>query len=283
MTPHSSLQMCMISSIAINVLMVIMIGAWIGFDWENIHDALFGSTNRKTPLHVMVKGNMSGDAVALTEESVCISCDYLGDTVLAHETLYSDVVITGCEHKLCCLKDQEIRNFLRSIMNGKESNSMTKTSLGWWKNRPSSAHFYMDKDTPIKNKNLRWKLADSHDAAFEQDIELLNKTHMKVNSAGLYYVYSATTFDLGSRGLISPFYQTLDKSHIELGNTEDPFLVYHKLSGSILKNKHTIFMSGIFLLEKDYGISIALSKDGQQFLDTSSIMKNYIGIYKIYL
>lgn len=282
MTACSTVQKCVISSVVANVLMIIIFGSTlIGLHWETIYGTILKLSNRKTPL--LVKGNVSGDAVGLTKESVCMSCDYLGDTVLAHETLYSNVITTECEHKLCCLKDREIRNFLQSINDVKESNSLTRTSLGWWRNRPSSAHFYMDKETPIRDNNLQWTLADSHETAFAQGIELLNKTYMKVNSSGLYYIYVATTFDLGSRELISPFYQMLSISHPEQKNTGKSTLVFHKISGPNLKKQQTIFMSGIFPLMKDYQIFSELSKDGHQFLDTSAVLKNYIGVYKLHL
>lgn len=99
MTAYSPFQKCLISLTFVgNVLIIILGSAWIGLHWEN-----------------MDKRNVSGDAIGLTKDSVCMSCDYLGDTVLAHETLYSDVITTECENKLCCLKDGEIRNFLQSV------------------------------------------------------------------------------------------------------------------------------------------------------------------------
>lgn len=104
MPAYSPFQKCLISLTFVgNVLIIILGSAWIGFNFWN----------RKTPL--MDKRNVSGDAIGLTKDSVCMSCDYLGDTVLAHETLYSDVITTECENKLCCLKDGEIRNFLQSV------------------------------------------------------------------------------------------------------------------------------------------------------------------------
>lgn len=278
MTDYSPFQKCLISLTFVgNVLIIILGSAWIGLHWETI---FLNFWNRKTPL--MDKRNVSGDAIGLTKDSVCMSCDYLGDTVLAHETLYSDVITTECENKLCCLKDGEIRNFLQSINDLKESNSLTKTSLGWWRNRPNSAHFYMDKDTPVKDKDLQWMLADSQETAFAQGIELLNKTYMKVNSVGLYYIYAATTFDLGSRELISPFYQILRKSHPKQTNTGDESLVFHKISGLTLEKQQTIFMSGIFFLMKNHQISSELSEGGHKFLDTSAVLKSYIGAYKLH-
>lgn len=279
MIAYLTVQKCAISSVVANVLMIIILGiTLIGFHWEAIRGTIFKLSNRKTPL--LVKGNASGDEVGLTKESVCMSCDYLGDNVLAHETLYSDVITTECEHKLCCLNDREILNFLQSINDVKESNSLTMTSLRWWRNRPSSAHFYMDQDTPIKDKNLQWTL-ESHETAFAQGIELLNKTYMKVNSRGLYYIYVATTFDLGSREQISPFYQTLSSSHPKWEFRDQ--LVFLKISGSKLKKQQTMFGSGIFYLKKDDRIFSELSKDGHQFLDTSAVLKNYIGVYKLHM
>lgn len=111
MPAYSPFQKCLISLTFVgNVLIIILGSAWIGLHWETI---FLNFWNRKTPL--MDKRNVSGDAIGLTKDSVCMSCDYLGDTVLAHETLYSDVITTECENKLCCLKDGEIRNFLQSV------------------------------------------------------------------------------------------------------------------------------------------------------------------------
>ena len=102
---------CVGLSIVINVLLIISSAVVISLNWEIIHKTVFSSphTNSAVPL--------SGDDAESNTDSVCVSCDYLGEQVRVNDTEYADIVKTNCGNKLCCLNDREIQHFLKAVGN----------------------------------------------------------------------------------------------------------------------------------------------------------------------
>jgi hypothetical protein len=129
---------------------------------------------------------------------------------------------------------------------------------------------------------LRWKADDTYGTAFAQDIVLINGTHMEINQEGYYFIYTATTFDHSGQDTVATLYQRLVKFHPMLPITGDVELIFSKFGGSRESDRHhTNFLAGVFKLTPKYRISSSLSLNAHRFLDKSSFIKNYIGIYKL--
>ncbi|XP_062568728.1 uncharacterized protein LOC134230879 [Saccostrea cucullata] len=283
---NNSGQVCkiiVIISCVINLLLAIVFGFLLALNWENVGAYFRFKTDT---LQQEIIGNVSGDGELQTKDSVCFSCDYLGNSVSVNETLYDKIVTTDCQHKLCCIKNSVIHDFVQATLNqnnDKGNNSSIRDSFTWWRNRPHSAHLYLDRDNSVTKENkLRWITDDSYGTAFAHDIELMNGTHMRIKKGGIYFIYSSTTFDHTGQDTVETLYQSIIKYHPMLPKTGDVDLIFSKFGGSPESDRHhTNFLAGVFELQKDYRIASPLSQSGHKFLDKSSVIKNYFGIYKL--
>nr|ADG85257.1 Fas ligand-like protein [Ostrea edulis] len=275
----------MIFSCAVNVVLAIVFGVLVGLNWDKLLDNYFRFSNSETPQSVIGNATVSGKAITI-RDSVCFSCDYLGSGVSVNETLYEEIVTTDCKHKLCCIKDKVIHDFVIATQNENnenENSSSIRDSFAWWRNRANSAHFYLDREIPVSKENkLRWKADDTYGTAFAQDIVLVNGTHMRIKQDGIYFIYTSTTFDHSRQDTVETIYQSLIKYHPYLPKTGDVDLVFSKFGGSRESDRHhTNFLAGVFKLEPGFLIASSLSQRGHVFLDASSPIKNYIGLYKL--
>lgn len=104
----------MIFSCAVNVVLAIVFGVLVGLNWDKLLDNYFRFSNSETPQSVIGNATVSGKAITI-RDSVCFSCDYLGSGVSVNETLYEEIVTTDCKHKLCCIKDKVIHDFVIAV------------------------------------------------------------------------------------------------------------------------------------------------------------------------
>lgn len=65
----------------------------------------------------------------ISNSSVCLFCDYLGDTVKKNETLYDDIYRTSDQRKLCCFRNRVIHDFVRAVS---ETESRTANHMIEW-------------------------------------------------------------------------------------------------------------------------------------------------------
>lgn len=284
--PCHTPKTCLIISCGINFALAITVGV-LAFIYHNLDQETVQNKDLKPLTNTapqLLQANVSlGDEL---QSSVCFNCDYLGEDVNVNETLYDGIYTAGQQSKLCCLKDMAIQEFIRGIQN--EDNHIgnansVRNSFHWWRVRPCAAHLYLDRKNSISKENkLRWVDRDSFGTAFTKDIELHNATHLEIKQSGNYFIYSSTTFDHSKETDVETFYQSLTKFHPLLPRTGDVDLVFSKFGGSKTSDKHhSNFLAGVFELQRGYLVSSSLSQSAHNFLDKSSQVNNYFGLFKL--
>lgn len=53
--------------------------------------------------------------VSLSKDSVCVSCDHLGDDVRAKDTLYDVIERSQCGNKLCCYRHGDVGSLIHRV------------------------------------------------------------------------------------------------------------------------------------------------------------------------
>ena len=116
---------CLMVSCAINVALIIAIIfiLVLGGHFNDIDDLEDYEVNvQSSAIH---QTNSSYDG-GMSNSSVCLFCDYLGDTVNKNETLYEDIYRTSDQRKLCCFRNRVIHDFVRAV-----SETESRTIDGW--------------------------------------------------------------------------------------------------------------------------------------------------------
>lgn len=105
----SRLKTVLIISLLLNlILLSVCLGLRLW--WRNNHDT---SVNDGA-LHGE-RCYSFGSEVNLSKDSVCVSCDHLGDDVRAEDTLYDVIVSSKCGNRLCCYRDRDIWSLIHTV------------------------------------------------------------------------------------------------------------------------------------------------------------------------
>ena len=119
---------CLMVSCVINVALIIAIIfiLVLGGHFNDVDDLEDYEVNvQSSAIH---ETNSSYDG-GISNSSVCLFCDYLGDTVNENETLYEDIYRTSDQRKLCCFRNRVIHDFVRAVS---ETESRTANHMIEW-------------------------------------------------------------------------------------------------------------------------------------------------------
>lgn len=221
----------------------------------------------------------------------CVSCDYLGQNLVAANTLYTEVVTVNCgdEHRLCCYNDTGLQRFIFSAANVRntelsENKAYLNDSLITWRNRENAAHLYLNTSKPLSHDSYaRWQATDRLGSAFiSSGIYLARDSNtIQVSAKGKYYIYSSVKILEGYTAESENFNIILGRKRKSTFNSPLEKL-QRKQFKNIKRDQHEfVSFQGIFYLEAEYEVGVDVHNNSRNLIDVSSSLSNYFGIYKV--
>uniref|UniRef100_K1QEP1 Uncharacterized protein n=1 Tax=Magallana gigas TaxID=29159 RepID=K1QEP1_MAGGI len=135
-----------------------------------------------------------GSEVNLSKDSVCVSCDHLGDDVRAEDTLYDVIVSSKCGNRLCCYRDRDIWSLIHMVLEIPDQRSTEGGDLTWWYNRPDAAHLFLDHSLSPP----QWSPNNVPGVSFTN--LPFNNNRISIQREGLYFVYAVFSLDFSNFG-----------------------------------------------------------------------------------
>lgn len=213
--------------------------------------------------------------VNLSKDSVCVSCDYLGDDVTAKDTLYDVILRSKCGNKLCCYKDKDVGSLIHRILEIQDHRPTEDGDLAWWYNRSDAAHLFLD----LSLSSPQWSANSVPHVSFT-NLPIKNN-RIEIQNEGLYYVYAVFSVDFSKFSRVIPqFYHNITSQHPLLKRT-GPELHFMSKHGGFTKsgqNHHSSFLSGIIHLRRGLEIATQISLHS---LINDTKYSNYFGVFKL--
>ncbi|XP_061194218.1 uncharacterized protein LOC133202417 [Saccostrea echinata] len=219
--------------------------------------------------------------IKLTEDSVCVSCDELGDSVEAKETLYQFIMKTKCGARFCCYKDKDLKAFISKILElpGQRSTTGNMANLQqnfhWWSNRSNAAHLFLNHTSSPP----QWTASNIPGFSFSN--LPITENRLQIQREGIYYVYAAFSLNLSKCGPgIPQMYHNITSQHPLLKNTGPELHFMNKYGGFARsgKTRHTSFLSGILHLRRGFEVATQISTSS--FLDQTKY-SNFFGLFAL--
>ncbi|KAL3859239.1 hypothetical protein ACJMK2_009468 [Sinanodonta woodiana] len=248
--------------------------------------ACLGIIIGKRPLHEIEKCPLLQLPSEDLKDSVCITCDYLGSTLKAEDTLFH--IIAPCGHRFCCLRNSRFQKFLLLVLQEeyfKEATSRSLTSENYadvyesleiWRSRDIAAHLYVNV-TSLPEK-LTWTTDGGFGSAFLSGITLTQESRLMVPRAGYYFIYSVVTFNC--QDSLKPRPHLINRQHAGRPKAGVQQLLMSKSSECGPDGSYTSFLSGVLELKRHDEISVNLTDDSLSSIHTSSLF-SFFGIYVI--
>lgn len=265
----SKLKTVLIISLLLNlILLSVCLGLRLW--WRNNHDT---SVNDGA-LHGE-RCYSFGSEVNLSKDSVCVSCDHLGDDVRAEDTLYDVIVSSKCGNRLCCYRDRDIWSLIHTVLEIPDQRSTEGGDLTWWYNRPDAAHLFLDHSLSPP----QWSPNNVPGVSFT-NLPFKNN-RISIQKEGLYFVYAVFSLDFSNFGPgIPQVYHNITSQHPLLTRT-GPELHFMNKYGGFTKsgqNYYSSFLSGILHLRR--GVEIATQISLHSMIDITKY-SNYFGVFKL--
>lgn len=221
------------------------------------------------------------NGIKLTEDSVCLSCDELGDSIEAKETLYQVIVKTKCGAKFCCYKDKDLKTLISMILEHPDHQPAVdemaniQQNFHWWSNRSNAAHLFLNH----ASSPPQWTVSNIPGVSFTN--LPITENRIKIQKEGIYYVYAAFSLNLSKCGPEIPqMYHNITSQHPWLKNTGPELQFMNKYGGfaNAGKTRHTSFLSGILHLRRGFEVATQISTT--LFLDQSKY-SNFFGLFEL--
>lgn len=213
--------------------------------------------------------------VSLSKDSVCVSCDHLGDDVRAKDTLYDVIERSQCGNKLCCYRHRDVGSLIHRVLEIPDQRSTEDGDLTWWYHRPDAAHLFLDHSLSPP----QWSPNNVPDVSFT-NLPIKNN-RISIQKEGLYFVYAVFSLDFSNFGPVIPqFYHNITSQHPLLKRT-GPELHFMSKYGGLTKSEqtqHSSFLSGILHLRR--GVEIATQISLRSLINITKY-SNYFGVFKL--
>lgn len=231
---------------------------------------------------------------AASDQGVCLSCDYLGPEVKTAETLFDKIEMLEDGGKICCYKSEAyLQTMISRMMNPMITEQRPAIDheiderMRWWRKREQSFHMYLDLDQLIKDDkpfpNLIWTHKNDHlGTSFLNGIEFDQKDQtVKVHESGVYFIYSAVTFDFGDVTSVATHTHKVDQFLPITPTTPRPTLLINRFGGSTeTKRVYTSFVCGSFTLDAGLVLNCTISDNSLNHVKKSKY-SSYFGMFKL--
>lgn len=225
---------------------------------------------------------------ANSENGVCLPCDSLGPGIKVETTLFDSIQYTKYGGKICCYQEQPYLQIMISRMMDPqitkpipEIDRVISDKMKWWRSRKNSIHMYLDLDRLGEN-NIVWSTDNDYLGTAYMNNMVYNETINSVEllQAGIYFIYSAITFDFGDISLVDLYNHEVKRWHRLLPKTVYVLLKSRFGGSSESERIYTSFLCGAFTLDNNTNVMIEVTRKALGHVKKSKYA-NYFGIVMV--